>query len=146
MMLKQAALSLRFFWLIYQTEKGIRDIWVDLTLVAAKWIVEQEETEQQPEMVDAMRKAYEYMMGRKSRRDELIGAKIRRPYWLNLQVPGDRVGLDPRGYNAPLDEKGKLTLEGYKLLPHNIDSTLQQLLLIMGIAALGMAVFSKRVK
>lgn len=134
------------FFVDLQTERGKRDIWIDLTKDAVRWIAKQEETEQQPHIVSAMKKAYENMMGREVRRDEFIEARIRKPYWLNLQVPGDRVGLDPRGYDAPLGEGGKPILRGYPLLPHNVDTSLQQLTLLMGMAALGDAVISDRVE
>ncbi|MDO8638903.1 MAG: hypothetical protein Q7R43_04975 [Candidatus Daviesbacteria bacterium] len=54
-------------------------------------------------------------------------AWTRQPCWINLMCPGDACGLDPEDYNDPRPD-------GYKLLPHNIDSPLQQLTFIMGLA------------
>lgn len=128
-----------------QTEREKRDIWIDLTKDAVRWLAQQEETEAQPQIVGSMKKAYETMMGREARRDEFVRARIRKPYWLNLQVPGDRVGLDPGGYSASLDDTGKPILMGYRLLPHNVDNSLQQLTLLVGVASLGEDVVNHRV-
>lgn len=54
-------------------------------------------------------------------------AWVRKPYWINLSVPGNACGLDPSGY---YEEEGR----GFKMLPHNTDTPIQQLSLLAGLA------------
>lgn len=56
-------------------------------------------------------------------------AYFRQPYFVNLSCPGNACGLDPEDYFERKDR-------GYKLLPHNVDSPVQQLTLLMGLAAM----------
>jgi hypothetical protein len=53
---------------------------------------------------------------------------VRRPKWLNLSVPGNACGLDPEDYSNPDSHNG------YSLLPHNVDTPLQQLSILIGLA------------
>lgn len=57
-----------------------------------------------------------------------LRAYIAQPGWLHFNVPGNRCGLDP-DFNASIDR-------GYELQPHNVDNPVQQLALLVGIAAL----------
>lgn len=55
---------------------------------------------------------------------------LRRPKWVNFSCPGNACGLDPEDYyEKSLDW-------GYQLVPHNVDSPLQQLTLLAGVAML----------
>ncbi len=57
-------------------------------------------------------------------------ALCRQPKWINFTVPGNACGLDPDGYyDTSLDR-------GYSLGPHNTDTSLQQLTLLVGLAKL----------
>jgi hypothetical protein len=60
-------------------------------------------------------------------------ALMRRPKWVNLSCPGSACGLDPADYYDEAVHKG------YLLSPHNIDSPVQQLTLLVGLAALAHA-------
>lgn len=51
----------------------------------------------------------------------------RQPRWLNISVPGNACGLDPDSYDEWSDK-------GYTLCPHNVDSSIQQLTLLMMLA------------
>lgn len=81
-----------------------------------------------PQIEESMRSAYDYMFGRESFGH--FRAYFRESRYIHLDCPGDACGLDPSHMASPSKDKG------YKLLPHNVDSPLQQLTLLMGVAAL----------
>lgn len=56
-------------------------------------------------------------------------AMIKEPYYFNLTVPGNACGLDPDDYYPRANR-------GYRMGGHNVDSTRQQLTLLMGLAEL----------
>lgn len=82
---------------------------------------------------DSMRTADEYMWQEKKRK-KLFASDFRvhyqEPTKIHLTVPGDACALDP----AFGDYDG--ASYGYRLVPHNVDSGMQQLSLLMGLARL----------
>jgi hypothetical protein len=93
------------------------------------WLAKHKDHTQIEAVVDAMKKADNHMWPSDTRygRFEVL---FRKPKWLNLDVPGNACSLDPGGYH---DE----SLEhGYTLHPHNVDSSLQQLTFLAGLAKL----------
>jgi hypothetical protein len=93
------------------------------------WLSRQEDGSQQPDIVSAMKTAFQQMRGEVSEFDR-FSAWCRQPKWINLSCPGDACGLDPENYYDNSLEKG------YCLFPHNTDSPVQQLTFLAGIAAL----------
>lgn len=55
------------------------------------------------------------------------------PGYIHLNCPGNACGLDPKDYDT---RKGELFEYGYDLVPHNVDSSLQQLTLLAGLTTL----------
>jgi len=87
------------------------------------------------EMVKAMKKAYQYMFVEKENEVySRFSARITdRQGWLNVDCPGDACGLNP-SHGAEYDmKKGGM---GYEFSCHNVDSPMQQLTLLAGLAAL----------
>lgn len=88
-------------------------------------------SEEIPAMVKAMRGAHERMLGQNkfdSRRDFM--AQINgESGWLNVSCPGQACGLNPA--HEPRGDGF-----GYDFSPHNVDSPMQQLTLLAGLAAL----------
>ncbi|MDE1970190.1 MAG: hypothetical protein KGI50_01265 [Patescibacteria group bacterium] len=84
-----------------------------------------------PEVNDAMARVYQHMMGPPKYPELPCRAKAYfvGPKWIHLDCPGDACGLDPETYASP-----KLNV-GYRLVPHNVDTPMQQLTLLAGIAA-----------
>lgn len=82
---------------------------------------------------DSMRTAYEHMW-QERKHSKLFTNDFRvhyqEPTKIHLTVPGDACGLDP----AFGDYDG--ASYGYRLVPHNVDSGMQQLSLLMGLARL----------
>lgn len=76
-----------------------------------------------------MRSAYELMFQKKTDRMDRFSALCRQPKWLNLTIPGNACGLDPENYHDT-------SKDGYELLPHNVDCSLQQLTFLAGLACL----------
>lgn len=105
---------------------------LSVTLMPAviPWLAKHEDHEHIQPLVDAMKKAYNHMWPKLSR-FERFQALFRKPKRLDLQVPGDRCDLSPEWSNSDGDLK-----EGYTLHPHNVDSSLQQLTFIAGLAKL----------
>lgn len=83
---------------------------------------------QKERIEEVMRNAHKHMWGFID-----FARDFRIRFWqsklVSLVVPGDACGLDP--------EYGSYSLEGgYELTPHNVDGRLQQLTLLMGLAAM----------
>lgn len=57
-------------------------------------------------------------------------AEISLPKWIHFNCLGNSCGLDPKDYSTKSLDKG------YELLPHNMDSALQQFTILSGIATL----------
>lgn len=104
---------------------------VILTPDAMKWLAKQpHETHLKP-VIETMQAVDAYMWQHDFERSGLrFGALCRNPKFINFDVPGNACGLDPEDY-------GNESLErGYQLLPHNMDCSLQQLTIFMGLAKL----------
>jgi hypothetical protein len=83
-----------------------------------------------PEMIKAMQSAYRAMLGLTEYEEHYFRASV--DYeggWLNVSCPGDACGLNPV-HMGP--KKGK----GYDFSCHNVDTPVQQITLLAGLAAL----------
>lgn len=107
---------------------------VILTPAMIQFLARQPNEHDIKEVINAMGRADAYMWREKWENDSYHSvqyrALCRHPKWINLSVPGDACGLDPNEYYDKSLERG------YKLSPHNVDSGLQQLSLLMGLAKL----------
>ncbi len=101
-----------------------------LTPDAIRWLKQQSHNSELMPVVAEMKAADEYLWPHNSDRMYWFRATCRQPKWINFTIPGDACGLDPDGYH---DEKSD---DGYKLVPHNVDSSLQQLTFLVGLAKL----------
>lgn len=104
---------------------------VVLTPAAIKWLAKQQHQAHLAPVIDAMKSAYQHMWSKPITSFDHFGALYRQPRWLNLEVPGDRCRLEPDGYGNCRDDD-----RGYSLFSHNVDSSLQQLTFLMGLAKL----------
>jgi hypothetical protein len=97
-----------------------------LTPSAIGWITKQPEGHVNA-IREAMKAAYGHMWndgrGQNERFDALIGA----PKWIYFDVPGNACDLSPDNNNNPRIG------QGYKLVPHNVDGSIQQLALFVGL-------------
>lgn len=91
------------------------------------WIHKQKDNNTDNPITMAMRDAYKVMGGQ---RISTLNAHFRQPKWVNLNCPGNACGLDPDNYYE------ESLFAGYKLLPHNVDTPLQSIVLFTGIAAI----------
>ncbi len=83
-----------------------------------------------PEMGEAMRKAYVRMLGSRHLYAGSFWASVdSKGGWLNTSCPGDACGLHP-GHDALHDG------HGYEFSSHNVDTPMQQITLLAGLAAL----------
>ncbi len=83
----------------------------------------------------AMQTADEYMW-QDRKRSELFTRDFRvfcyEPTRIHFSVSGDACGLDPASNDGAYRDENR----GYRLVPHNVDSGMQQLSLLMGLARL----------
>ena len=101
-----------------------------LTPDAIRWIARQPHNTDLEPVVKEMRAADEYLWPGNSDRSYRFSALCRQPKWINFNIPGNACGLDPDSYSeTSLDE-------GYSLVPHNADSSLQQFTFLVGLAKL----------
>lgn len=100
------------------------------------WISSHPDNSRRTDVEKAMRDVYMYTSGTRIKEDEQylyrVMAWFRQPCWVNLSCPGNACGLDPDNYDY--DPR-----RGYILYPHNVDSPIQQLTLLSGLAAINMA-------
>ena len=97
-----------------------------------KWLGSYPKNTDIEEMVSAMKSAWGKMMPYRSSRYEYGLMEASLPYgngWLNIQCPGDRCGLNPLGGYV---KDG----EGYDFGDNNVDTTAQQITLLVSLAAL----------
>ncbi len=78
--------------------------------------------------IRAMRSSFEYMVEEKAYNPEYY-FEISENGWLSIGCPGDACGLFPSEFKTN-------TLEGYNFSPHNIDTPMQVLILLCGLAEL----------
>lgn len=102
---------------------------VTLSPSTIKWLSKQSPDVHIKQIVDAMSVASDFMWKCNSDSGR-FGALFRKPKWLNMDVPGNACGLDPESYFEESLE------DGYTLQPHNVDSSLQQLTFLVGLAKL----------
>jgi hypothetical protein len=101
-----------------------------LTPDAVRWLKKQKHQEELLPVVAEMKAADEYMWPSNMDRMYRFRATCRQPKWINFTIPGNACDLSPDGCH---DEKSD---DGYKLVPHNVDSSLQQLTFLVGLAKL----------
>jgi len=95
-----------------------------------RWVSKQPHESYNQEITDSMQAVYENMW----QKEDLSGlrnecyAHFSQPKWVNLNCPGNSCGLDPQDYYDGDDPKW------YRLIPHNTDSPMQQLILLSGFA------------
>ena len=82
-----------------------------------------------PNIEKVMRDVYARMIGEKDYLAYEFKAVIHHDGAFHLSVPGNACGIDPDG-------SSRIEQEGYGYLPHNVDSTVQQLSILSGLAAL----------
>lgn len=105
----------------------------EFSIPLVKWLASLFETGPILETVDAMKIAYNRMLG--LREYHLFYFKASVDYkggWLNVSCPGDTCGLNPV-YGAGYDMERGL---GYEFTCHNTDTPMQQITLLAGLAAL----------
>lgn len=100
-----------------------------LSPTVCRWLSTQPEG-QIKEIVASMKRDYRFMSGERSHIwDDEIWAKVQRPDRLILRCPGNAACLTP-------EQTSIRPLEGYELCPGNVDSPIQQLTLLTGLAQL----------
>jgi hypothetical protein len=108
-------------------------IWVGVSPALRRWLSQQPQGTAHPILGAVMQTAYKQMYGLKklSAHDQrTIYALTQQPGVIMFQTIGDACDLGSGG-RWELDQA-----EGYLLSPHNVDSPLQQLTLLMGAAAM----------
>ncbi len=117
-----------------RTDKGMHggSLSVALSGDFVKWIATKVDNYSDKQTEILMDQTYQLMTGRQNEDLTFRHCQVlfRQPQWVNLSCPGDACGLDPGDYHV------KSHQEGYSLYPHNVDSPVQQLTLLMGIASL----------
>lgn len=114
------------------TRKGTHGGSLSVTLAKAllPWIKSQPIDINHRNIARVMKAAHEQLIGLQPLFDLRDFAVVtRESNQVHLSVPGDACGLDPTDF---LFEEDK----GYRLSPHNVDNPVQQLTLLMGIAAI----------
>ena len=98
-----------------------------------KWLATLFGTNSIPEMVKAMKIAYNRMLGlHKFDQFHFLASVDYESGWLNVSCPGNACGLNPI-HGAGYDMKRGL---GYEFDCHNVDTPMQQITLLAGLAAL----------
>ncbi len=107
-----------------------------LTPAFVRWLATQRPRISAPEVEKPMRTAYDRMSGWPTDESARFQCTYRAPHFVNLIIPGQDAGLDPKDYGANVDRNGAVLHEGYTLLDHNVDTIVQQMSLLTGIAAM----------
>lgn len=95
----------------------------------AQWVERQPQNQHLASVIDTMWQEYSWMLGREHSWRGDFYAQCYDGQWLHLKVPGECACLGRDGQYA--DEKG-----GYEMYSHNVDTPLQQLTLLAGLAKL----------
>ncbi|MFA5084058.1 MAG: hypothetical protein WC475_01570 [Candidatus Paceibacterota bacterium] len=103
----------------------------DISIPLRQWLcsIGQNDNGQIPEMVQAMQIAYDKMLGLREWHKFSFRASVRKNGGFVNDCPGDACGLHPYDWYM---EEGK----GYEFSCHNVDSPMQQITLLAGLAAL----------
>lgn len=102
-----------------------------LTPAAIKWLSKQGDHTRLSAMEELMMATDSYLW-HDSHGSSRLDFRVwcRQPKWINIGIPGNACGFDPEDYSLSEPERG------YELVPHNMDSGLQQLIMLMGFAKL----------
>ena len=100
---------------------------IGITLRA--WLDSLGKNQTMPSVVRAMKSAYEQMMGRETD-DFDFRALTKESGGIVLDCPGDSAGIDPSG------DRFRHIDQGYEFSSHNMDTFIQQITIIAGLAAL----------
>jgi hypothetical protein len=96
-----------------------------------RWLSRVRVNTQLEKVENAMKAAYNRMLGyRRYHRNDFRVWLADNQGWLNISCPGDACGLHPADHYRSAHK------EGYDFACHNVDSPMQQLTLIAGLAAL----------
>lgn len=113
---------------------GTWNLSVGISPDLCRWLANQPHNAHHPAITNVMHNAYGHIYG-DTKLDKYTKQKIwaltRQPKWINFHTEGDACGLDPCSAMAE-----QAIDRGYYLSPHNVDSPLQQLVLLAGVAAL----------
>ncbi|MEK7504823.1 MAG: hypothetical protein AAB589_00865 [Patescibacteria group bacterium] len=117
-----------------QVECGFHggSLWATLTPSMMRYLNKQSDGGELGKVHRAIKTSFRHMLRRRNvwKKDYYYRIQYREPKWIHLDVPGDACGLDP-------DDRHDVSLDvGYKLCPHNVDSSFQQLGLLVGLAKL----------
>lgn len=115
--------------------QGRWTVFAGLSPAMCAWVAKQPETSRQPEICECMENAHRQLFGRSyvnRDRRPYIHATIRHPAWISLCCPGDACELSPEDSHDDYREMDW----GYGLHPHNMDTPMQQLTMIVGLAAM----------
>lgn len=102
----------------------------EYSLILCKWLAQFPENSRLPEMEKPMMQAYDRMLGLRDYDKHSFRSHL--PYgngWLNVSCPGDACSLHPSSGSLSADE-------GYRFDCHNVDTPMQQLTLLAGLAGL----------
>jgi len=104
-------------------------LWGEISIPLAKWIESIGEEVELPEMIHAMKTTHEFMMGPENFPEYYFRARSARDGRFVSDCPGDACGLHPADWYKREDH-------GYEFGCHNVDTPIQQLTLLAGLAAL----------
>ena len=114
---------------LYADSSGI-GLSAGLSRQVGKWIGKMPHDSENKDIINAMLSAYTTMRASKRSILDRFSANLRHPNRIDMMCPGDRCELNPDHQDVYNSKKG------YELWPHNIDSCLQQLTLLAGLAKL----------
>ena len=106
---------------------------VTLTPTVTRWLSGQEDNSRLGKVEEAMMISETRMFQREKIWEHYgseFRAMCRKPKWINFTIPGNACGLDPEAYREDDPDRG------YRLDPHNVDSSVQQLTFLAGLARL----------
>jgi len=104
---------------------------VSIGIPLVGWIAKQPRETECVEIVSAMKAAHAHIFGKQPDKFDRFHAMFREKKFILLQVPGNACDLyrEVSCYDDKLDR-------GYRMHPHNVDSSSQQLTLLTGLAAM----------
>lgn len=104
-----------------------------LSPMVVAWVVEQVENQSHPVIDVNMRNAHMrlFALDALDRYDAYyIGSEFYEPHRIHLKCANNATGLDPDSHQLTGDDRG------YELVPHNVDTPMEQLVLLTGVATL----------